>query len=285
MTKLSSMIDTFQLCNGYRIPCIGYGTWQAPDGETTVKSVKEAVKVGYRHIDTAACYGNEKSVGQGIRESGIDRSQLFITSKVWNTERGYETTLAAFEKSLKDLGVDYLDLYLIHWPASPSQFDDWEKINAETWRAMIQMYKAKKVRAIGVSNFMKHHLRALLEMEVKPMVNQIEFHPGQMQRETVDYCRANGMLIEGFSPLGTGKMLSNPDLKEIAEKYGRSTAQLCIRWALQNGVLPLPKSVTPVRIAENSQVFDFEIAEADMEYINNMPYIGGSGNHPDKVMF
>ena len=285
MTKLSSMIDTFQLCNGYRIPCIGYGTWQAPDGETTVKSVKEAVKVGYRHIDTAACYGNEKSVGQGIRESGIDRSQLFITSKVWNTERGYETTLAAFEKSLKDLGVDYLDLYLIHWPASPSQFDDWEKINAETWRAMIQMYKAKKVRAIGVSNFMKHHLRALLEMEVKPMVNQIEFHPGQMQRETVDYCRANGMLIEGFSPLGTGKMLSNPDLMEIAEKYGRSTAQLCISWALQNGVLPLPKSVTPVRIAENSQVFDFEIAEADMEYINNMPYIGGSGNHPDKVMF
>lgn len=285
MTKLSSMIDTFQLCNGYRIPCIGYGTWQAPDGETTVKSVKEAVKVGYRHIDTAACYGNEKSVGQGIRESGIDRSQLFITSKVWNTERGYETTLAAFEKSLKDLGVDYLDLYLIHWPASPSQFDDWEKINVETWRAMIQMYKAKKVRAIGVSNFMKHHLRALLEMEVKPMVNQIEFHPGQMQRETVDYCRANGMLIEGFSPLGTGKMLSNPDLMEIAEKYGRSTAQLCICWALQNGVLPLPKSVTPVRIAENSQVFDFEIAEADMEYINNMPYIGGSGNHPDKVMF
>lgn len=218
MTKLSSMIDTFQLCNGYRIPCIGYGTWQAPDGETTVKSVKEAVKVGYRHIDTAACYGNEKSVGQGIRESGIDRSQLFITSKVWNTERGYETTLAAFEKSLKDLGVDYLDLYLIHWPASPSQFDDWEKINAETWRAMIQMYKAKKVRAIGVSNFMKHHLRALLEMEVKPMVNQIEFHPGQMQRETVDYCRANGMLIEGFSPLGTGKMLSNPDLMEIADR-------------------------------------------------------------------
>lgn len=193
--------------------------------------------------------------------------------------------MAAFEKTLSNLQLDYLDLYLIHWPASQSHFADWERINLDTWRALTELYHAGKIRAIGVSNFMPHHLKALMETEVPPMVNQIEFHPGQRQEETVAYCRENGIVVEAWSPLGTGKMLGNETLKEIAAKYGKTAAQVCIRWCLQNEVLPLPKSVTPSRIAENADVFDFELSDGDMEMINRIPYFGGSGLHPDKVDF
>lgn len=282
---MKSLNDTFRLNNGYEIPCVGFGTWQTPDGDTAVMAVSEAIKTGYRHIDTAACYGNEVSVGQGIKKSGIEREKLFVTSKVWNTERGYEKTIAAFEKTLTDLGLDYLDLYLIHWPASSSQYDIWEKINLETWKALTELYKAGKIKSIGVSNFMPHHLEALMKTEVPPMVNQIEYHPGLNQEETVDYCKKHGILVEAWSPLGTGRMLNNETLKFIAGKYGKSVAQLCIRWCLQNGVLPLPKSVTPARIVENADVFDFDITAEDMSDINAMPYFGGSGLHPDKIDF
>ena len=182
-----------------------------------------------------------------------------MTSKVWNTERGYEKTMQAFEKTLKDLGLSYLDLYLIHWPASKKQFENWEKINLETWKAMTELYKDGKIRAIGVSNFKPSHLEPLMQTEVKPMVDQIEFHPGLLQKETVSYCEANGILVEAWSPLGTGRMLGHPLLKEIAGNYGKSTAQICIHWCLQHDVLPLPKSVTLERIEENLKVFDFEI--------------------------
>lgn len=282
---MKQLTDGFVLENGRKIPCIGYGTWQTPDGETAVASVKEAVRIGYRHIDAAACYGNEAGVGRGIYESGIAREELFVTSKVWNTERGYERTMAAFEKTLKDLSLDYLDLYLIHWPAAFHQFDNWEEINLSTWKAMTELYKSGKVKAIGVSNFMPHHLKALMETEVPPMVDQIEFHPGMMQEETLDYCRDKGILVEAWSPLGTGRMLANPVLKEIAGTYHKSVAQLCIRWCLQHGVLPLPKSVTPARIAENAEVFDFEITAEDMSRIDRMDNFGGSGLHPDQVDF
>lgn len=282
---MKSLNDTFHLNNGYEIPCVGFGTWQTPDGDTAVMAVSEAIKTGYRHIDTAACYGNEVSVGQGIKKSGIEREKLFVTSKVWNTERGYEKTIAAFETTLTDLGLDYLDLYLIHWPASSSQYDNWEKINLETWKALTELYKAGKIKSIGVSNFMPHHLEALMKTEVPPMVNQIEYHPGLNQEETVDYCKKHGILVEAWSPLGTGRMLNNETLKFIAGKYGKSVAQLCIRWCLQNGVLPLPKSVTPARIVENADVFDFDITAEDMSDINAMPYFGGSGLHPDKIDF
>ncbi|MEI0603244.1 aldo/keto reductase [Brachyspira alvinipulli] len=285
MKDFSSLNDTFTLNNGYKIPCIGFGTWQTPDGDTAVNAVKDAIKLGYKHIDTAAIYGNEVSIGKAIKESGINRNELFITSKVWNKERGYKTTLAAFDKTLNDLQLDYLDLYLIHWPASQNQFKDWDNINLETWKAMTELYKAGKIKSIGVSNFMLHHLKSLMETEVKPMVNQIEFHPGFMQEETVKYCNDNNILIEAWSPLGTGKMLNNSTLKEIAAKYNKSAAQLCIRWCLQNNTLPLPKSVTSSRIKENTEIFDFNISDEDMKIINSMEYCGGSGHHPDKVSF
>ena len=281
----NSLKDTFTLNNGYKIPCIGFGTWQTPDGETAVNSVIEAIKSGYKHIDTAAIYGNEKSIGKAIKESGINRDELFITSKVWNKDRGYKTTLAAFEKTINDLQIDYLDLYLIHWPASVNKFNDWDNINLETWKAMTELYKAGKIKSIGVSNFMPHHLKSLMETEVKPMVDQIEFHPGFMQEETFKYCNDNNILIEAWSPLGTGKMLDNETLKIVASKYNKSVAQLCIRWCLQNNTLPLPKSVTSSRIKENTEIFDFNISDEDMKIINSMEYCGGSGHHPDKVSF
>lgn len=285
MNDFKSLEDSFTLNNGYKIPCIGFGTWQTPEGETALNAVKEAIKLGYKHIDTAAIYCNEKSVGKAIKESGINRNELFITSKVWNKERGCKTTLNAFEKTLNDLELDYLDLYLIHWPASVNQFKDWDNINLETWRAMTELYKAGKIKAIGVSNFMPHHLKSLMETEVKPMVNQIEFHAGFMQEETFNYCKDNNILVEAWSPLGTGKMLNNDVLKNIASKYNKSIAQLCIRWCIQNNTLPLPKSITASRIKENTEIFDFVISDEDMKTINAMEYFGGSGLHPDKVDF
>lgn len=280
------MEKQFELENSVHIPSVGFGTWQTPDGATAVEAVRCAIEAGYRHIDAAAVYGNEKSVGEGIARSGIDRRELFVTSKVWNTERGYDTTLRAFCRTLADLGLDYLDLYLIHWPATAHRFDDWRRINAETWRAMEELYHAGKVRAIGVSNFLPHHLEALMaEADEQPSVDQIEFHPGFMQTECVDFCKARGIVVEAWSPLGTGRMLDNPTLKAIAGKYRKSVAQVCIRWALQHEVLPLPKSVTPARIRENLDVFDFGLSAADMRTIDRMEYFGGSGLDPDKIDF
>jgi len=282
-------METKTLNNGVEIPVVGYGTWQTPSGEVAVAGVKHAIEAGYRHIDTAAVYENEPSVGAGIAKalaSGVvTREELFVTSKVWNTERGYETTLTAFEKTLSDLGLDYLDLYLIHWPANAKQFDRWEEINLETWRAMTDLYQAGKIRAIGVSNFKPHHLEALMQTEVKPAVNQIEYHPGFLQSDIVDYCKANDIVLEAWSPLGTGEMLTNETLQEIASKYDKSVAQLCIRFCLQNDLVPLPKSVTPERIEENLEVFDFEIADEDMARIEQLPEFGTKDLDPDEIDF
>lgn len=278
------------LSNGKNIPVVGFGTWQAPNGEVTADAVKTALQSGYRHVDAAAIYGNETFVGKAIKEflseSGVGREDIFVTSKVWNTERGYDKTIAAFHKTLKDLQLEYLDLYLIHWPASYSQFENWEEINQETWRAFETLYAEGLVKSIGVSNFYVSHLESLLKQaRVKPMVNQIEIHPGQNQKEIVDFCRQHQIAVEAWSPLGTGRLLQNETLAAIAAKYNKSVAQLCIRWSLQHGLIPLPKSITPERIIQNFEVFDFEIAEEDMNVINNMPYCGGSGLHPDEISF
>lgn len=278
--------DTYTLANDVQIPCIGFGTWQTPDGETAINSVKAALKAGYRHIDTAACYGNEASVGQAIKESGVPREEIFVTSKVWNTERGYEKTLAAFETTMAKLDLDYVDLYLIHWPAAANQFENWKEINAQTWRALEELYIKGKVKAIGVSNFLPHHLEALLEgAKVVPMVNQIEYHPGFMQAESVDFCKAHNILVEAWSPLGTGNVLNNETLIMMAQKYSKTVAQICIRWVLQHGILPLPKSVTESRIIENTEVFDFEIKDEDMAIIDAIPFCGGAGINPDAINF
>lgn len=254
------------LNNGVNIPTPGFGTFLTPDGATCVEAVRTAIAAGYTHIDTAAVYGNEKSVGEGILESGIKRSDLFVTSKVWNTERGYDKTLKAFDKTLRDLQLDYLDLYLIHWPANTLQFgNEADRLNVDTWKAMEHLHEEGLVRSIGLSNFMQHHIEPVfVRANICPMVNQIEYHPGFTQRECVEFCQKNNILVEAWSPLGRGNVLNNPLLKTIAAQHGKSVAQVAIRWVMQTGVLPLVKSVTPSRIKENIDVFDFELSQQEM---------------------
>lgn len=280
------MNNNFVLNNEIIIPNIGYGTWKSPNDKSTTDAVLSAIKNGYRHIDTAAIYGNEESVGKAIKMCGVPREQLFITSKVWNTNRGYKKTLLAFEETLKKLDLDYLDLYLIHWPASPSQFENWNEINLDTWRALEKLYKEGKVKSIGISNFRKHHLEIILDnYEIKPMINQLEIHPGFLQKELCDFCNENDIVVEAYSPLGSGEVLKNEDLLKLSLKYNKSVAQLCIRWCLQHNTLPLPKSVTESRIVENSQVFDFQISDEDMIIMDNIRLGEGLGVDPDKVDF
>ena len=279
---MNSLTDCYKLSNGVEIPCIGFGTWQTPDGDVCVSSVLSAIEAGYRHIDTAQGYGNEESVGHAVKKSGIDRKDLFITSKLTNSEHGYERTLAAFEETMKKLDMDYLDLYLIHWPNPIAFRDHWQEANAGTWKAFEELYKAGRIRAIGISNFRPHHIEELMKTAtVAPMVNQIRLCPGETQDEVVDYCRSHNIQLEAYSPLGVGKIFEVPEMKALAEKYGKSIAQICIRWSLQRGYLPLPKSVTPSRIKENTQVFDFELEAADVQLIADLKGCVGYSSDPD----
>ncbi|MDM1348603.1 aldo/keto reductase [Myroides marinus] len=279
-------MNTYILSNGVHIPQLGFGTWKAAEGEQAESAVLCALATGYLHIDTASFYKNEKSIGRAIAKSGVAREDLFVTTKLWNEDRGYEQTLKAFELSLSNLGLEYLDLYLIHWPATAHQFDNWKEINADTWRALEFLYKEGKVKAIGVSNFYVHHLEALLETaEIRPMINQIEFHPGFTQSEVVDYCKEESILIEAWSPIGRGNILNNEILVYMALKYGVTVPQLVLKWIIQKGHLPMPKSVTPERIKENFDIKKIIISEDDVVVIDNLPYIGASGLNPDQVDF
>lgn len=266
------------LSNNNKIPCIGFGTWKLKNNDETSEIIKEAIKCGYRHFDTAFAYGNEEAIGKGIKSSKINREELFITGKLWNDDRGYDNIINACKRTINNLQCDYLDLYLIHWPASKAVHDDWIEINNETWKAFEYLYQNGYVKAIGVCNFKKNQLEELLKSaKIKPMVNQIEFHIGFRQEETVDYCNKNNILVEAWSPLGSGKILKVESLKEIADKYNVSVAKLCLRWCLQNGTIPLPKSKNIERMQDNLDIFNFEISEEDMQMLNNFPYVGGSG--------
>jgi diketogulonate reductase-like aldo/keto reductase len=281
-----SPADCYTLSNGVKIPCLGLGTWQTRDGDEAISSVLAAIEVGYRHIDTARAYENEAGIGAAVKQSGIGRDNLFITSKLWNTEHGYEKTMAAFEATMSDLALDYLDMYLIHWPNPAAFRNTWQETNAGTWKAFEELYKAGRIRAIGVSNFRQHHLEELLKTaEIAPQVNQMRLCPGATQDETVEYSRSKDMLLEAYSPSGTGAALDVPELKEIAVKYGKSVPQICIRWSLQRGYLPLPKSVTPSRIKENAQVFDFELDPAEVSLIAGLNGCVGYADDPDVTPF
>lgn len=256
------------LSNGVKIPVIGFGTWQIPDGEVAYNAVKAALEVGYHHIDTALAYQNEVSVGKAIKDSGISREEVFVTTKLPAQIKGYKETLKAFEQSLTNLGLDYIDLYLIHAPKPwDVQTDGMEYMeqNIASWKAFEKLYQEGKIKSIGVSNFQPRHLEVLIKnTTIVPMVNQILLNPNVVPYENIEYCNKHNILIEAYSPLATGRILDDERLARVAEKYNRSVAQICIRWSLQKGFLPLPKSKTPSRIKENLEVFDFEISQEDM---------------------
>ena len=279
-------MNSYTLSNNVTIPELGFGTWQTPDGDVAVASVKKALEVGYRHIDTAQGYKNEASVGQAIKESGIPREELFLTTKLWNANHSYDLVMSSFEESLEKLQTDYIDLFLIHWP-NPVKFrDNWQSANAETWRAMEELYQAGKIKAIGVSNFLPHHFEELKKTAtIFPMVNQIFLAPGELQKEVVSYCQEHNVLLEAYSPLGTGKIFDVPEMQELSDKYGKTIAQIAIRWSLQHGFLPLPKSVTPSRIEENLAVFDFELSDEDMQRIDQLDGVVGKATNPDTTGF
>ena len=278
--------DVYKLNNGVEIPCIGFGTWQTPSGDVAVSSVRCAIESGYRHIDTAQAYRNEESVGIGIKEGGIPRDQLFITTKIGNPNHTYDLVMSSFDASLKKLGLDYLDLLLIHWPNPLKYREQWPAATQETWKAMEKLYNDGLVRAIGISNFRPHHIEALMQTAtIKPMVNQIRLCPGNTQDAVVDYCRAQDILLEAYSPLGVGAIFEVPEMKAFAEKYDRSIAQIAIRWSLQRGYLPLPKSVTPSRIADNLKVFDFELEEEDVKIMAGLTGCAGLEDDPDQTRF
>ena len=250
------------LCNGIKMPSIGFGTYKSGNDEDTARIVKYALEIGYRQIDTASFYGNEVGVGKGIKDSGIKREEIFLVTKLWNDDHGYEKTIKAFNKSLERLQVEYIDLYLIHWP---------NKLNAETWRAFEYLYKIGKVKAIGVCNFKIGHLEELkVTAEIMPMVNQVEIHPLSSKDIMLDYCNKNNIQLVAWSPIMRGKIFSNELIIALAEKYKKTIAEIILRWHIQRGVIPIPKSSNEERIKENIDIFDFKISEEDMAIIDSL---------------
>ena len=283
---MPTISDGLALSNGVTMPCIGLGTCQIPDDDNLVRAIHHAIELGYRHIDTAPIYGNERSVGKAVNSCGLPRSKIFVTSKLWNTDRGYQETLAAFNRTIDALGLDYLDLYLIHWPAARGEPMTWQSINSGTWRAMEELYESGRARAIGVSNFLVHHLVPLLaRAKVVPMVNQLEFHPGFMQKQTVEFCHAHNIHVSAWSPFGRGAIINNPLLQRIAVDHDVTTAQVCLRWCLQHGSTALPRSMDFAHQKANADLFSFNLSQEEMALIDSMPQTGFSGLDPDHVTF
>ena len=278
MRTITNLQGTFKLHNGVEMPYFGLGVYLSKDGQEVINAIKWAVDAGYRHIDTASIYKNEEGVGIGVKEASVAREELFVVSKVWNSDQGYESTLKAFDDSLKRLGMDYLDLYLIHWPV--------EGKYKETWRALEKLYAEGRVRAIGVSNFLQHHLEDLMaDAEVVPMVNQMEFHPYLVQQELLDFCNKNTIQYEAWSPMMQGKIFGMDAFEALAKKYNKTIAQIVLRWDLQKGVVTIPKSTKKERIESNAAIFDFEITQEDMELLDAMDRQQRFGPDPDTFDF
>lgn len=275
-----------KLNNGIKIPPLGIGTWQIPSGEDLIKSLQSAIALGYRYIDTAAIYENEESVAEAIRRSEVKRSDLFISSKCWAANRTYDSVMRAFEESLRNLKLDYLDCYLIHWPYTKGEPLAWQSVNIGTWRAFEKLYEEGLVKAIGLSNFQMHHLVSFLaRANVVPAVNQLEFHPGYTQRSAVAFCKKNGITVEAWSPLGHGSLLSEPRIQEIASHYERPVAQVILRWCRHHDVIPVTRALLPEHQQENLESFDFELTEDDIAQLDALPIMGFSGLEPDHVSF
>lgn len=278
MKEITNLQGTFTLNNGVEMPYFGLGVYLSKDGQEVINAVKWAVEAGYRHIDTASVYKNEEGVGEAVKQCGVARRDLFVVSKVWNSDQGYDSTLKAFDASLERLNMDYLDLYLIHWPVAGKY--------KETWKAMEKLYADGRVKAIGVSNFLQHHLEDLLgEATVVPMVNQMEFHPFLVQQDLIDFCKKNTIQYEAWSPMMQGKIFDMEEFKQLAEKYGKSIAQIVLRWDLQKGVITIPKSSKKERIIANADIFDFELSGEDVKLLDGMHKGQRFGPDPDNFDF
>lgn len=276
------MNKTYTLNNGVQIPAVGFGTYKAADGKSA-DIIKKAIGSGYRYFDTASFYGTEPYLAEAIRQSGLPRKEFFIASKLWKTEMGYENAKDAFQRTLENLDTDYLDLYLIHWPLPEPGYENWKELDRETWRALEELYVEGKTRAIGLSNFLPHHIENILAgCTVRPAVDQIEYHPGYSQEAAVQYCKENGILVQAWSPIGRSRVLENPLVCELAAKYRVSPAQICLKFAVQRGVVPLPKSSSPERMEQNMDLFSFEMDQEDIWRLATMPQSGWSGEHPDQ---
>lgn len=271
----------YTLRNGVKVPAIGFGTYNPQDGDNK-QIILDAMEVGYRYFDTASLYGTERALGAAIKESGLKRDELIIASKVWIDELGYESTLEACNRSIERLGMDYLDIYLIHWPRRKEGDTDWKQVDLDTWKAMTELKEQGKIKALGLSNFLPHHMRNLLEnSEELPVVDQLELHPGYSQEKALSYCFENKVLPQAWSPLGRNQVLNNPLLKAMADKYGKCVAQICLRFLLQKGIMPLVKASTKERMRQNMDVFDFELAAEDLSILECMPQNLWLGEHPD----
>ncbi len=275
---INSMTDYTVLNNGVKMPWLGFGVFKVPDGQVVEDAIGKALEAGYRSLDTAAIYGNERGVGNAMAASGIPRGEIFLTTKVWNDDQRAGRVMEAFEESLALLGTDYVDLYLIHWPVRGRY--------KETWTVLEEIYRSGRARAIGVSNFLVHHLEDLLaDAEVVPAVDQVEFHPRLLQPDLLKFCREHGVQMEAWSPLMQGQIISEPRVQQLAAKYGRTPAQIVLRWDLQHGVVTIPKSVRTERIVENSQIFDFELAPEDVAALDALDENRRVGSHPDTFNF
>lgn len=276
------MAFSFTLNTGRTVPAIGYGTYKSV-GDDSSRIFLEAIRQGYRYLDTASFYENEAEIGRAVRESGVARPELLLASKVWKTEMGYDETMRAAERSLNRLGTDYLDLYLIHWPRPDLENPDWRTLCRETWRAMERLYGEGVFRAIGISNFLPHHIENIaVSGNVAPAVNQIEFHPGYPQLETVSYCHEHNILPQAWSPLGRTRVLRDPLIETLSENYGKTPAQICLSYALMHGVMPLPKASSPERMRENLEAASFSMEPEDVAVLDEMETTGWSGLHPDR---